>query len=393
MRPTHNTYLALLLMFALFCTPAAWCAPRYKVLHSFTGGDDGGTIWSGLLLDAKGNLYGTTFYGGVNHGGTVFELSPGGGGIWTETTLWSFDGADGTASTAGVVFDASGNLYGTTETGGGPYSYGVVYELSSQQDGTWKETVLHTFHTGDYGGSPYAGVTIDSAGNLYGTGPGGVYELSPGSGGWTYDVLHEFCVGNDGCEAFAGVIRDAAGNLYGTTQLGGSDKKDCGGGCGTVYRLHPKPDGGWQETILHNFTAGSDGDSPGTGALIMDKLGNLYGTTETGAIYKLASRPHGPWKETTLYDAPGEPVGGVVMDKSGALYGTTSAGGSTGCGVVYKLGPAVKGKWRYTVLHNLLGSDGCEPSANLILDSKGNLYGTAAIGGAYGYGVAFELTP
>ena len=125
----------------------------------------------------------------------------------------------------------------------------------------------------------------------------------------------------------------------------------------------------------------------------MDKLGNLYGTTESGAIYRLAPHPRGAWKETILYDAPGEPVGGVVMDKSGALYGTTSAGGSTGCGVVYKLGPAHKGKWRYTVLHNLLGSDGCEPSANLILDSKGNLYGTAAIGVAYGYGVAFELTP
>jgi uncharacterized repeat protein (TIGR03803 family) len=375
---------------------AAWCVPEYKALHSFTGGNDGCHLWGSLLLDSKGNAYGTTYGCGANTGGgTVFELSPKRNGTWAETTLYSFcsqsECTDGGGSTAGLIFDAVGNLYGTTELGGSDAS-GTVFELSPQGDGTWSESVLYSF--GNQGPvAPYAGVIMDPAGNLYGTGGGYAYQLSPGSAGWTLSDLHAFTGQNgDGNGPLAGVIRDPSGSLYGTTEHGGADR-NCGGGCGTVYRLHPETDDTWKETILYDFDS-CDCAFPGSGALVMDKLGNLYGTTTSGAIYELSPRPRGPWKEATLYDAEGqEPVGGVVMDKAGALYGTTSAGGKAGCGTVYKLAPAARDKWKYSVLHTFLGSDGCGPEANLVIDSKGNLYGTTTLGGTYGVGVAFELTP
>jgi len=238
---------------------------------------------------------------------------------------------------------------------------------------------------------------MDPSGNLYGTGGGYVYELSPGSRGWTLTNLKEIA-------STAGLIRDATGNLYGTTTLGG-DSKNCDGGCGTVYKLHAKPDGTWEETVLHNFGAPGDGAFPSSGALIMDRTGSLCGTTDSGGhhgygtVFRLTPAAHGHWRESTLYNFNGQGsgsrgAGGVVMDKAGALYGTTSAGGgSTGCGVVYELAPAAKGKWKYTVLHTFVGSDGCAPAANPVLDRKGNVYGTTTLGGAYGVGVAFELTP
>jgi uncharacterized repeat protein (TIGR03803 family) len=359
-------------------------------MHSFSGGDDGEMLWGSLLLDPKGNVYGTTYYGGVNGGGTVFELTPGTGGKWSEKTLWSFNGPDGNAPTAGLIFDISGNLYGTTGLGGA-YASGAAFKLVPQGDGTWSESVIYNFDQGPV--TPNT-VVMDPSGNLYGGGGGYAYELSPGTDGWTLTVLHSDVGGE--------LIRDANGNLYGTTNHGGDGK--CDAGCGTVYKLHPKPDGAWQETILHDFTAGRDGAFPGRGALARDKSGNLYGTTEvggdtgSGVIFRLKPGARGRWQETILYSIPGGkggsgPVGGVVIGPGGILYGTTSAGGSTGCGVVYKLAPGAKDKWKYTVLHSLLGPDGCNPAANPILDSKGNLYGTTPAGGAYEVGVAFELTP
>ena len=390
LNPLPPVLTALLLVLA----PGAWCAPKYKVLHAFTGGSDGGTLWGSLLLDSQEHVYGTTFYGGSAGGGTVFELTPAAGGGWAEITLWSFDGADGAAPTAGLAFDISGNLYGTTQ-GGGINHDGTVFELTLQ-GGSRTESILHSFQAG--GCCPYAGVTGDNAGNLYGT-AGNAYELSPGSDGWSYNVLHPFCEGDDGCDAYAGVIRDAAGNLYGTTEHGGSVNR-CGGGCGTVYRLHPMSDGSWKEVILHSFGASGDGAFPGVGALAMDESGSLYGTTDSGVIFKLTKGAHARWKETILYNITGgqggtEPSAGVVLGKSGEMYGTTIAGGDPNCdcGVVYKLAPRHDGKWKYTVLHRFTGFDGAQPDANLILDRKGNLYGTTAIGGSAGNGVAFELTP
>lgn len=241
----------------LLLAPAAWCAPKYKALHSFTGGDDGGVLWGSLLLDSKGNAYGTTNYYGPSGGGTVFELSPKRDGAWAETTLYGFCSqpgcADGNSSTAGLIFDAVGNLYGTTELGGAD-EFGTAFELTLRQNGTWDETVLYSFIKGDGAGVPGAGVIMDPAGNLYGTGGGYIYELSPGTGGWTLTNLKDI-------PSTAGLIRDATGNLYGTTELGGSDKKDCGGGCGTVYRLHLETDDTWKETILLDFGP-PGGDSP-----------------------------------------------------------------------------------------------------------------------------------
>lgn len=390
--PAKLRFLLLNLLASVALAHAGWCAPKYTVMHSFSGGNDGEMLWGSLLLDAQGNTYGTTYYGGANGAGTVFQLSPKRNGKWSETTLWSFNGTDGQASTAGLILDTLGNLYGTTKVGG-VYAEGTVFELSPQGDGTWSESVLYSFNQGPV--VPYAGVIMDPSGNLFGTGGGYAYELSPGSNGWALTSLYLVLGGS-------GLIRNGAGNLYGTTfYCGGS--KNCDAGCGTVYRLHPNADGTWQETILHDFIAGRDGAFPGPGALAMDKSGNLYGTTEvggdtgSGVIFRLKPGARGRWQETILYSIPGGnqgsgPVGGVVIGKGGILYGTTSAGGR-GCGVVYKLAPGAEGKWKYTVLHTLLGSDGCSPDATLILDSKGNLYGTTTGGGAYGGGVVFELTP
>ena len=246
---------------------------------------------------------------------------------------------------------------------------------------------------------------MDNAGNLYGTG-GSAYELSPGPKGWKLIILHEFKGKHgDGSDPYAGLILDPAGNLYGTTAGGGSSR--CGGGCGTAYQLTPSSGGKWKETILHRFNASNDGAFPGLGALVLDGAGNLYGTTSVGGatgygtVFRLAPSGNGHWTETILYDIPGgasgaEPGAGVVMDRAGKLFGTTTAGGdpNCGCGVIFELAPSsTNGKWTYTVLHRFTGYDGAQPDANLILDDKGNLYGTTATGGAGGYGVAFEITP
>jgi uncharacterized repeat protein (TIGR03803 family) len=375
---------------------AAGAAPKYKVLHAFAGGKDGGGLWGSLVLDNEGSLYGPA-------GETVFRLAPQANGNWKKTVLHRFGyGSDGSGPNGSMVFDAAGNLYGTTQVGG-PYERGVVFELSPGSNG-WKETVLTDFPPPARAGNSDDGPIMDGAGNLYGT-AGSAFELSPGSGGWKFTNLHEFLGRDgDGADPYAGPIRDAAGNLYGTTSHGGGSK-NCGDGCGTAWELSPEATGRWKETILHRFGGAHDGAFPGLGALAMDRSGNLYGTTDVGGqigygtVFELTPGSDGKWKETIVHSFAGgaagdEPSGGVVMDQAGNLYGTTIAGGSgCDCGVVYKLAPGKNGKWTYTVLHTFIGSDGAQPDANLILDGKGNLYGTTATGGAGGYGVAFELTP
>ncbi len=390
----------------LLLAPLVWAAPQYKVLHSF-GGNGGGGLWSSVTFGKDGNLYGATSGGGEYNQGVVFRLIPTESGYWLSTVLHSFPSSthDGAGPNGGLIQDALGNWYGTTE-GGGDYNAGTVFELG-QGVGIWTESALYRFgsQNNDGGGDPHAGVVMDGNGNLYGTGPyggtyegGTVYELTPGSGGWSETVLHEFD-GNtgDGGRPFAGVILDSAGNLYGTTEGGGAHIY------GTVYELQ-HASSGWRERILHSFPAfPKDGHTPGWGNLAMDGAGSLYGTTAGGGccggiVYRLTPDAGGRWKYTILYEFRGgatgdEPGAGVVMDKAGVLYGTAIDGGYGGCGVVYKLAPSKGGKWKYTVLHTFTGEDGCQPDANLILDSKGNLYGTTATGGAGGYGVAFELTP
>src|SRR5664280_870386 len=225
----------------LFAT-STWAAAEDTVLHSFSNnGTDGIVPDGGVIFDAAGNLYGTTWAGGTYRAGTVYELTPAAGGGWTEQVLHSFgNGADGAFSAAGLIFDTAGNLYGTT-AGGGTYSNGTVFELTPAAGGTWTEQVVYSFaNNGTDGTVPKAGVIFDAAGNLYGTtSQGGTYtlgalfELTPAAGGtWTEQVLHSFGNGTDGANLYAKLIFDGAGNLYGTTYQGGSY------GGGTVFRFN-----------------------------------------------------------------------------------------------------------------------------------------------------------
>jgi uncharacterized repeat protein (TIGR03803 family) len=267
---------------------------REKVLYSFNGGKtvtgtDGYHPAGGLVMDATGNLYGTTFYGGIyettSNGGTVFKLTPSASGAWTEEILHNFgNGGDGNFLQCTLAMDSAGKLYGTTVSGGSSGG-GTVFEMSSAS-GTWTENIIFTFDAGDNdpasGLSPLAGVAIDASGNLYGTtGYGGshymgnVFELTPSAGGvWTETVIHTFGKG-DGNTPQAGLILDAAGNVYGTTFMGGKFN------VGVVFRLSPAA-GGWTETFLHNFQPnGVDGTNPES-TLVMDSHGNLYGSTLYG---------------------------------------------------------------------------------------------------------------
>ncbi len=407
---------AALAIFAVtLLVTSTWASTNWyeKVLHSFGNGTDGYMPSTSLIFDAAGNLYGTTQYGGgANAYGTVFELTPAGGGNWTETVLYSFrSGTDGAVPGAGLIFDAAGSLYGTT-TAGGPNN-GTVFELTPTAGEGWTEQVLYRFCSqancadGQY---PYGGLIFDAAGNLYGTtefggtnGYGTVFKLTPtAGGGWTETVLHSFGSGTDGASPFVGLIFDAAGNLYGTTTYGGTY------GVGTVFELTPTAGGDWLETVLYSFGINglSDGGYPWAG-LIFDAAGNLYGTTfyggtyNRGTVFELTPMSGGGWTETVLHSFnPNNgtdgfnPYAGLIFDAAGNLYGTAYYGGSYGGGTVFELTPAAGGGWTETVLRSFgNGTDGFWPYAGLIFDHAGNLYGTTEYGGTHNYGTVFELTP
>ena len=226
-------------VFELTPSNGAWTE---SVIYNFGGSADGGTPEAGVIFDSAGNLYGTTMNGGQYQGGTVFELSPSGSG-WTKTVLHSFQSSEGMSPLGGLIFDASGNLYGTTYAGGiGGYA-GSVFELSPSNGG-WAFSVLHLFDFSEgEGAGPVAGVTLDAAGNLYGTTVGGgsfrdgtVYKLVYGSGDWTYQTVHDF-YSTTGDSPFSVVTFDSAGNMYGTADSGGHG--DCNTGCGVVWKITP----------------------------------------------------------------------------------------------------------------------------------------------------------
>lgn len=374
------------------------------VLYTFTGSSDGAYPQTGLIFDPNGNLYGTASNGGnmsgtICHGlggcGVVFELSPpkSGSGPWTEIPIYTFTGkADGAVPYASLIFDAKGNLYGTTAGGG--LADGVVFELTPPKSGSgpWTETVLYSFTGGSDGADPVANVTFDTNGNLYGTttrggntalpncsasvGCGVVFELTPpggGSGPWSETPLYSFTGKTDGSYPYAGVIIDSQGNLYGTTAIGGAKsgavcKKT--NGCGVVFEVSP-PNGGsgdWTETVLYSFGNSIDGGYPYAG-VIFDSVGNLYGSTVQGGNTSGAN--------CSAYD---------------------------GCGVVFELSPPIgAGSWNETAAYTFNGgSDGGFPYAAPILDTQANLYGTTSGGGNLsgsnctdvgGCGGVFELTP
>jgi uncharacterized repeat protein (TIGR03803 family) len=333
--------------------PGVWTA---KALHSFAGpgsGPDGSEPTSSLSFDSHGNLYGITEIGGTLNQGTVFELSPGAGGNWTEQVLFSFNsgGTGGALPNSGVIIDAAGNLYGTTTTAGANGG-GTVFELSPVTGGGWTVKELFSFAApGADAVSPGTVLTFDTSGDLYGTkntgganGGGFAFELIPASeGSWTEKVLYNFAAQPDstgGSFPSGALTFDSQGNVYGVTTNGGT----CG--AGTVFELSPGMDGSWVQKVLHNFNCvfiptAPDGMSP-EGGVIFDAAGNLYGTASlggvgefgsVGAVYKLTPAASGTWTETMLHEFGATPVdgsypaAGLVSDAQGNLYGTTTAGG------------------------------------------------------------------
>jgi uncharacterized repeat protein (TIGR03803 family) len=413
-----------------------------KVLFTFPGGRKGGEPSAKLTFDSAGNLYGTTVEGGGKNTncpftwcGTAIELTPTSNGKWKETVLHDFTlGKDGAVPVSGLIVDHSGNVYGATANGGRGRCLrgcGVVFELTKTNSGKWKETVLHSFTGGKDGGLPGA-IFLDQAGNIYGAaeqggnrkncpnfGCGVVFELIPaGSGKWKETVIYTFSGGSDGANPASGLTSDGSGNLYGTTQQGGN-QGDCQGGCGVVFRLMPNAGGRWKQAVLHAFTGGKDGRYP-FGTPVFDAAGNLYSTTEAGGnqgdclfqgsgcgvVFELTPTSKGPWKETVLHTFTGGKDGSVPgpdlsLDVAGNIYSTAFSGGITncfgggyGCGVAFKLAQSPSGDWKETVLHTFTGgNDGGNPGSGLILDSKGNRYGSTSWGGADGWGVVFELKP
>lgn len=345
-----------------------------SVIYRFKGGSDGAAPSGNLIFDQAGNLYGTTVTGGndeVCNGegcGTVYKLSPNSDGSWSESILYRFLGSDDVQQPgSGVIMDGAGNLYGS---GGGGCQFecnGTIFKLSPNSDGTYSESILYTFMGGTDGGFPSA-LTLDSSGNLFGTSSSGgitqppcvcgtVFELTPSSNGsWEKTILYSFNDGLDGGTPSGGVIFDHSGNLYGETFDGGSFA--CPeSGCGVVYELSPVS-GGWKFSVVHTFNGlhGSKGSQP-SGGLAFDGNGNLYGTTSTGGlascnngggcgtIFELSSKSGGGFSFSTIYVFNGatgsSPDAGVIPDASGNLYGTTFAGGSSscGCGVAFSLTP------------------------------------------------------
>ena len=415
------TPLVATVALAMIATPTLASAQTETLLHIFK--NNGTDPEAAVIADAAGNLYGTTLFGGTYDYGTVFELAPKAGGGWAEKVLHSFnnDGVDGTGPVAGLVIDAAGNLYGTTPRGGA-YTYGVVFELSPRKGGSWTEKILHSFGNSLDGQVPVAGLVMDAAGNLYGTtqyggahavaGIGGtVFELrAKTSGGWIEKILYSFTDnGRDGYEPVTGLIFDGAGNLYGTTIYGGSDRVHCTLGCGTVFELTPRS-GAWAESILHNFAGGSTDGAGLFGGLVIDGAGNLYGTTyeggagacpfgavTCGTVFELTPAGSGNWTESlySFNNADGfSPEAGLILDSSGNLYGTTVYGGAyKEGGTAFELTPTAGGGWTETLLHSFAsGNDAAYPLAGLTFGPSGVLYGTAS-GGAGGPGAVFEITP
>jgi uncharacterized repeat protein (TIGR03803 family) len=394
----------VVLALSVIAVLSARAASPTKIIYSFAGGSDGEYIDSDLVTDGSGNIYGTSVQGGTFGGGTVFEVTPAG----VHTVLYNFTGgADGGEPYKGVTLDAQGNLYGTAVTGGGGScegGCGVAYKLTNS-GGNWTQSVIHTFTGGNDGSGPGSGLTFDKHGNLYGTTPTGgakgqgvIYRLKPGTSSWSLSVIHTFTGGADGAGGSAGrLIFDGAGNIYGVATVGGAN------GDGTVFELS-LVQGKWQLKTLYAFKDQPDGALP-YGGVILDKSGNLYGTTyyaganDVGTVYKL-TRGANSWTETVLYSFKGgsdgsSPISTLVADAAGNLYGTTSdGGGSCGCGVIFKMTPKANGAWVESVPYRFTGAPNPGFAYNgMVVDSVGNFYGTTVHGGTANDGTVYKFTP
>ena len=389
--------LALIVLFLFLATvsqPAQ--SQTYSVIYNFTGkGSDGATPYGGPILDRAGNLYGTTNLGGRYGSGSVYRLSPT-GSSWTYTSLYSLKGqSDGAGPAFGSLAMApNGALFGTTEGGG---FFGTAFEVCACLPG--RETVIHSFGTGTDGAQPIGGAALDAAGNVYGTtslggtnGNGTVFEIKRSGQTWTESVLYNFAGGSDALNPVAGVTLDANSNIFGTASQGGAN------GVGAIYELSPSGSG-WKETVIYNFQGQNDGQNP-VGGVIIDSAGNLYGTTFDGGIngggtvYEL-SPSAGGWTFTVLYSFTGGyggPYNKLTLAK-GSLYGFTNAEGANGLGSVFKL-TKTNGTWTFTDLYDFTGgNNGASPYGSVAVDNKGDVFGTAAVGGTQNQGLVFEITP
>jgi hypothetical protein len=403
------SFLPAILMAAILTLPLAGAqAQTFTTLYTFTGGTDGASPWNGLALDPAGNLFGMTVNGGIINGfGVVFELQPSPAG-WNETVPHSFDGSDGCCPFFNTpVFDAKGNLYGTTSSDGN--GYGTVFQLTPNQGGSWTETILHNFAGGSDGITPASGVVFDAEGNLYGVTSGGggkgcsefagcgvVYELSLGSGGsWKETILHQFTGGPDGSGPNA-VLVDNQGRIFGTAVNGGRKQS------GVAFEL-TRSGQAWNFQVIYDFAP--NGAYP-LGPMAIDGQGNLYGTESAGgiffagAVFKLAPSGTGSaWTHRTLYNFSGgsdgiNPTSGVTFGTAARnLYGTTSGGGSGSLGSVFEL-KRVEGAWEFVLLHDFADNgDGDSPYAGVVFDKEGRLYGTTTDVQSGTWGTVYRITP
>jgi uncharacterized repeat protein (TIGR03803 family) len=409
--------VAIIAVLVLNC--GLWAAQEQN-LYSFGNAPDGNYPAASLTIDRNGNLYGTTLEGGMFGAGIVFQLSPA-NGHWVNTILYNFcrqnSCEDGSSPYGSLILDSRGNLYGTTYQGGA-YGYGVAFELKKTPNGAWVESILHSFGNGIDGAGPLAGMIFDKAGNLYGTtssggasgtncfaGCGTLFELSRATTGkWTESVLYNFCAQAgcpDGNSLVAGLVSDSAGNLYGTTAFGGTWND------GVVFELSPSGGGKWAQQVLHVFAGGSDGSDSHAGVVLVG--GNLYGTTQfgglsgnNGTVFQMVHLQNGQWQEKVLYSFCSQfscsdgtdPLAGLIFDKSGNLYGTTFGGGASQWGTIFEVTKPKNGRVAETVLYSFTAAaDGFNPHAGLVSDQSGNLFGVTYQGGTGGYGTIFEITP
>jgi uncharacterized repeat protein (TIGR03803 family) len=370
------TLVTLTAMFVLSTANAF--ASQFTVLHNFLE-KPAAYPDSGLIIGPDGGFYGTT---GIQTAGVclpklcgdIFEIKQTSTG-WEYRVIHRFHGskADGELPVGQLLFDGAGNLYGTTFSDGNSNTCGAqqhtdcgtVFELSPTSKGGWSEKVLYRFTHGTDGAYPTGNLVLDSAGNLFGTTLGGgsfngnncslfgcgvVFELSPGASGWTETVLYNFTGGSDGWAPEA-LTPDKNGNLLGVARSGGTFNSTCGtSGCGTIFKLTPGS-GGWSLSVLYSFSGGSDGAYPSS-QLILDKQGNLFGTAAGGGLVQC---------------------------------------GGFGCGTVFELSPNGSG-WNFSDLYSFSGPDGEEPRG-ILFDSAGNLFGAAIFGGKASFGVLFKLVP
>jgi uncharacterized repeat protein (TIGR03803 family) len=393
---------------ALFAQPAS--AQTESVLYTFLNSSGvGGGPYTGLIADSAGNLYGAAR--NDTQTGVAYELIPSSGGGWTLKILHEFTTSDGGNPSTGFTMDTAGNLYGADLNGGN--GYGAIFELKQISTGAWKVKILYKFvNNGTDGHYPGATLTMDAAGNLYGTTQEGglknvgvVFELTPYAGGrgWSEKVLYSLPYKQKHwSDLNFPVTLDSAGNLYGVTNTGGAYDG------GYVFKLSPTSKGPWTLTTLYSFGLYPPGPAAPWSGVVFDSAGNLYGVTAgggtggVGTVYQLSpsSSSGGVWTERDIVEFPSscsptcKPESGITIDSAGNIFGT-GIGGAFSFGSAYEVSPNGDGTWTLTDLHDFgSGTDGAYPGSGVLLDLSGKLYGTTTEGGGTkGRGTVFEITP